>query len=201
MAKTPEKFEYKLYLTSCSAIMKYWDEKAGKTTGQWIKNTRKMFSEKEKYCTSDEFYTIEAYLDLALSEHRNKDNAIMTQNYCNQMSKMHTYKLILASTQSDRQKHIAEIEKNLKKLESVAPQALGWHFIKRDFYYAMYEVLRVNKDIYFEKAWKENESLGGRGDAKAFGEMLSVKKQSKEKKDKKIKQALSHNSSSKEEKK
>lgn len=172
--------EYKVYLTSCSAMMKYWDETAGKVSGKWVQNTIEKFAKKEVYMTQDAMYDIEAWLELASKRNRNNiDMDNLSPDYYNQRTKLLTYKLMLDPIESHRIEYTSEIQKNLKILENVSPKAMGWHFIKRDANYVLFELAtdKDDKEAYFDISWEENQSLDGKGDSNQFGEMLARKKE------------------------
>ena len=171
--------EYKIYLTYCSAIMKNWDKETKKLSGDWIKHTRNMYKAGKSLLTDETFQKIKLSLDLAEEKKRRKDFENMLPDYYNQSTKLLTYKLIVSSNTSEKTDYIAEIQKNLKILESISsPRAIGHHYIGRDFYYAMYELSRAPKDKeeYYQKAYSENEILLGKGDADDFDTMLKEKK-------------------------
>lgn len=170
--------EYKIYLTYCSAMMKYWDSKTEKTSGQWIEKVRELYIHNDDYINDDRIIDICANLRLADDKHRVIDSTNLLPDYYNQLSKVLTYKMIIASDDSVINKLKEEVEKNLKILNKVNSSAIGQHFIKRDFYYALYEITQDTnkKEKYYQIAWNENEQLNGKGDAVEFQGMLERKK-------------------------
>lgn len=173
--------EYKLYLTYCSAVMKYWDKETGKVSGEWIKQARKQYNKTDELFSTAAFKGIENKLKLASEKMRSKDLDSMLPDYYNQRTKMLTYKMILAKDKTYTNKYKDEIKMNLRILEAVSPNALGRHYISRDYYYALYELshdAETKKECY-KKAWEENELLNGKGDAKMFTETIKKKKQTK----------------------
>ena len=86
---------------------------------------------------------------------------------------------MLDPIESHRIEYTSEIQKNLKILENVSPKAMGWHFIKRDANYVLFELAtdKDDKEAYFDISWEENQSLDGKGDSNQFGEMLARKKE------------------------
>ena len=170
--------EYKIYLTYCSAIMKYWDRETGKLSGNWIYHVKDMYKKNVNMLSDDAFARIDACLKLADLKKRTKDFENMMPDYYNQMTKMLTYKLIISSDLTNESGLVYEIIKNLKILENISPNAWGRHYIKRDFYYALYELSQdeTEKEEYFQTAYNENKMLLGRGDAVEFDAMLKSKK-------------------------
>lgn len=168
--------EYKLYLTYCSAIMKYWDRETGKLTGEWINNTKQLYK-KSPYFSPESIAKIKKSLNLANKHMRSKDLSSMLPDYYNQSTKLLTYRIILSIRKTDRNRYINEVKKNLKILETVSANALGRHYIARDFYYAMSKISSDQTEMkeYFQMAWNENEIIDGKGDAKQFEKLLSYK--------------------------
>lgn len=167
-------YEYKPYITYCSALMKYWDQETNKLSGKWVINAKDMYAKKEKLLTENTITDIKNKLEHANQITRNRDLENMLPDYYNQMTKMLTYKMIVASDENVRNDCINEIRKNLNILEVVSAKANGRHYIKRDFYYALYELSyeKAQKDKYIQIALEENKLLKGAGDAVIFEEML-----------------------------
>lgn len=176
--------EYKLFLTYCSAMMKYWDTLTQKTSGEWLENTRETYKNRNEYLNDKTFVAIDAYLTLANEKYKKLDSKSALPDYYNQLSKMLTYKLMINSEKSISERDIDDIKKKLIILESIDANAIGQHYVKRDFNYALYELAsdaKVKEDSY-QNAWKENEIIGERGDAKEFRDMLLRKKDKDDKK-------------------
>ena len=174
--------EYKIFLTYCSATMKYWDNITEKTSGSWIEKTREIYKQKNKYFNDEIFININAYLTHANEKYTKVCAGDGLPDYYNQLSKMLTYKMIISSSNDVSKRDTEEIKKKLKIVESIDKNAIGYHFIKRDFYYALYELVHdeETKKDSLEIAWNENELLKGKGDSKKFSEMLEGKRKNKE---------------------
>lgn len=170
--------EFKLFITYCSAMMKYWDKKTGKTSGQWIDNTRDLFKDEEDYLSDESMTKIDARLDYAekiIIKHNQTQELF---NVYNQRSKLLTYKMMIASEKVERDRYIHDIIANLTRLQDLCGKKnSGWKFIKRDFFYARYEVSEDKKagEKHLQTAWNTNEELEGKGDSIEFRGMLERK--------------------------
>lgn len=167
--------EYKIYLVYCSAIMKYWDEETGKVTGKWVERVIEAYNKKMYNISDDTFMEIEAMLQLVSLILRN--NKVV--DYYSLMTKLLIYKMIITTRKDRVKKYISEIEKNIRILEAVSSGSIkGYHFIVRDFYYALYVISNDDeqKNESYLKAWEENQALSGKGDSIEFGRMLMQKK-------------------------
>lgn len=165
-----------LYITYCSVIMKSWDQKTGKLSGDWIKGVRKAYREKPSSLNDKTFQTIATRLGFA---HQHAPERLLPDVYI-QQAKMLTYKYILAQTAAEKNHYNEEIQQNLIILEDLSGDAPGWHYVKRDFNYVLYELTRIadKKERYYQTAWDENELLKGMGrkrDTEEFGNMLLQK--------------------------
>lgn len=171
--------EFKLFITYCSAMMKYWDEKTGKTSGQWIENTRLLFNNGDDYLSDENITKIDArldYADLIIRKHNQTQHLF---NVYNQRSKLLTYKMIIVSDKIEKEKCKHDILANLTRLQDLCGKKnAGWKFIKRDFYYALYEISEDenSRKKHLQTAWNMNEELNGKGDSLAFRELLELKK-------------------------
>lgn len=159
-----------LFLTYSAVMMKYWDNATGKTTGEWIDRIKQTYTNEEKQLTDEVISSIETNLNLAYNQVQPR----LYPDIYNQKTKLLTYKMVLAKNQSERNKYIGAIKGNLKTLEEISGNATGWLYIKRDFYYALYEMTKekIKKKEYYQIAWEENKRLNRAGDSDAFGKML-----------------------------
>lgn len=177
-----EYYEYKPYITYCSALMKYWDQETGKLSGKWVTNVKEMYKDNRCFLSDSSILDIMSKLEHVNKITRNIDLENMMPDYYNQITKVLTYKMIISSNENDRDECINEIKKNLTILEDISSKAMGRHYIKRDFYYALYELLpdKDEKEKCLQIASEENIFLNGIGDAGMFGQMLESKKNMKQ---------------------
>ena len=169
-----------LFITYCTVMMKYWDQETGKLSGSWIKRTRQLRNDTCAFMSDKIFLTIDSHLNFAEKEAPKH----LLPNVHIQRAKLLTYKMILADNAANRNKIIDAIEEELILLESFSTESPGWHYINRDYYYALFELTRTleKKEEYYQKAWDENEEIKqfeNKGDSAEFSEMLLKRKSKK----------------------
>lgn len=170
--------EYKIYITYCSVMMKYWDRETKKTSGKWISNTRDQYSKKQSFLTDEIFAKIESRLNLFHSAITFYNAQNKLPDYYNQRSKLLTYQMIISQDKHEQKKIAYEIMQNLDTLEIVSRTAIGWHFVKRDFYYAQFELTDdlEDKKAFLSIACEENEKLPNNKETRELHDLLESKK-------------------------
>lgn len=170
--------EYKIYITYCTAMMKYWDLRTGKTSGKWIANIQEQYCRKQYFLTDEIFCRIDSRLELFHSAITGHNVPNKYPDYYNQKSKMLTYRMIISQDKDERKRIAYEIMKNLYTLEVVTRKGKGWRFVKRDFYYAQFELADdlEEKKAFLSIACKENDELPRNDETKKFHDLLETKK-------------------------
>ncbi len=160
--------EYKIYVTYCSALMKYWDDACGKLQGNWQNQAVSVLKNGEGLLSAANIDKIKAYLSIA------QEKGNMFSDVYVQRVKVLTYELLLSE-----EDQIGQIKKavlnELLILDTIASGQGGRRFVRRDFYLAMClkEKRKDKKLEWFQKCIEANENVKNGRDYEDFKKMLS----------------------------
>ena len=159
--------EYKIFVTYCSALMKYWDDACEKLKGDWQNKAVSVLKSGEGLLSAANIKKIKVYLSIA------QEKGNMFSDVYVQRVKVLTYELMLSEENEIDQIKDA-ILNELFILDTIAPKRIGKFFVRRDFFYAMY-LREENEDA--KRAWLDqcraaNEEVKDKGDYEDFKKML-----------------------------
>lgn len=158
--------QYKPYITFCSALMKEWDRRYGKTTPLWADNIKNAHNCDEWDICDDNIEMIRNHL-------------IVAQNIKNdfadiyvQRAKLLTYELLYNVVDEREQKRAIERELFFARSFSTTGQR-GYIFTQRDFYYALSLIhSSEGKEAWLRLCKECNDMLGDKGDAVTFASII-----------------------------
>ena len=168
--------EFKAYITYCSCIMKDWDRVYQKVTLMWYDNVRQAtITNGIEPISGRIIRQIKSYLDMAKTM-----NSRFSDIYV-QIVKILVYELMY-DPNIDKERQCYIIEENILTAQDLSDGLLGYRFVIRDYYYALYLMnYQSQKNNWINRARIENNRLyesllnakRGPGDTQYFEELFN----------------------------